>query len=267
MAASAPNPSRTRAKRERIETKPAATVASDTGANGCNAGKAAVHPQPDPLWSVVDRYLVAQLVPQDAALTEALRDSSSAGLPTINVAPNQGKLLHLLARIHHARRILEIGTLGGYSAIWLARALPAGGRLVSLEIDHKHAEVARVNLHRAGLSDVVEVRLGKALDSLAALVAEAAPPFDLVFIDADKPSNPDYFCWALKLIRPGGVIIVDNVVRRGLVADASSTDANVLGVRRLNDLIAAEKRVSATSVQTVGSKGHDGFTIIVVGES
>ena len=231
------------------------------------AAAPAAHPHADPLWSVVDQYLVAQLVPQDAALTDALRDSTSAGLPTINVAPNQGKFLHLLARIHRARRILEIGTLGGYSAIWLARALPADGRLITLEIDPKHAEVARANLHRAGLADVAEVRLGRAVESLANLVAEAAAPFDLVFIDADKPSHPDYFSWALKLTRPGSVIIVDNVVRRGLVADAASTDLNVIGVRRLNDLIAAEKRVSATSVQTVGSKGHDGFTLIVVGES
>jgi predicted O-methyltransferase YrrM len=224
-------------------------------------------PGPDPLWTIVDQYLVAQLVPQDDALTEALRTSTVAGLPAIHVAPNQGKMLNLLARIRGATRILEIGTLGGYSTIWLARALPPGGRLITLEIDPRHATVARANLANAGLSDVAEVRLGRAVESLAAMASVSTPPFDFVFIDADKPSNPEYFTWALAMTRPGSVIIVDNVVRRGLVADASSTDANVIGVRRLNDLIAAEKRVSATSVQTVGSKGHDGFTLIVVGES
>lgn len=221
-------------------------------------------PKPDPLWATVDRYLVDALVPQDAALTQAIVDSAAAGLPPINVAPNQGKLLHLLARALGAKRILEVGTLGGYSAIWLARALPADGRLVTLEIDPKHAEVARANLARAGVAAQVEVRLGRGIDSLTALVDEQATPFDLAFIDADKPSNPEYFAWALRLVRPGGVIIVDNTVRRGLVADAGSTDASVLGVRRLNELIAAEPRVSATSVQTVGSKGHDGFTLILI---
>ena len=218
----------------------------------------------DPLWTAVDRYLVDLLVPQDSALTDALRDSDAAGLPPINVAPNQGKLLHLLAKISGAKRILEIGTLGGYSAIWLARALPPDGQLVTLEIDARHAEVARHNLARAGLTSVSVVLLGRAVESLSRLVSDDTRPFDLVFIDADKPSNPEYFLWALKLTRPGGVIIVDNVVRRGLVADADSTDANVLGVRRLNELIATEPRVSATSVQTVGSKGHDGFTLILV---
>ncbi len=221
-------------------------------------------PDHDQLWSTVDRYLVDMLVPQDAALTESLDDSEKAGLPAISVAPNQGKFLHLLAKMSGARRILEIGTLGGYSAIWLARALPPGGRLVTLEIDPRHADVATRNLARAGLGELATVILGRAVESLARLVEGGAEPFDFVFIDADKASIPEYFALTLKLIRVGGVIVVDNVVRRGLVADASSTDANVLGVRRLNEIIAAEPRVTATSVQTVGSKGHDGFTLILV---
>ncbi|WP_437839884.1 O-methyltransferase [Sorangium sp. So ce1153] len=215
-------------------------------------------------WSAVDRYITDLLVPSDAALDAALGDSAAADLPPINVAPNQGKLLHLLARIQGARSILEIGTLGGYSTIWLARALPAGGRLVTLELDPKHAEVARANIARAGLADVVELRLGRALDTLPALAAEGRGPFDFIFIDADKPSNPDYFAWALKLSRRGSVIVVDNVVRKGAVADPESADPNVQGVQRLNKLIAAEPRVSATAVQTVGSKGYDGFAIALV---
>ncbi|HTN92904.1 MAG TPA: O-methyltransferase [Sorangium sp.] len=215
-------------------------------------------------WSAVDRYITDLLVPSDAALDAALGDSAAADLPPINVAPNQGKLLHLLARIQGARSILEIGTLGGYSTIWLARALPAGGRLVTLELDPKHAEVARANVARAGLADVVELRLGPALETLPALAAEGRGPFDFIFIDADKPSNPDYFAWALKLSRRGSVIVVDNVVRKGAVADPDSADPNVQGVQRLNKLIAAEPRVSATAVQTVGSKGYDGFAIALV---
>ncbi|WP_437665550.1 O-methyltransferase [Sorangium sp. So ce1182] len=215
-------------------------------------------------WSAVDRYITDMLVPSDAALDAALGASAAADLPPINVAPNQGKLLHLLARIQGARSILEIGTLGGYSTIWLARALPAGGRLVTLELDPKHAEVARANIARAGLADVVELRLGRALDTLPALAAEGRGPFDFIFIDADKPSNPDYFAWALKLSRRGSVIVVDNVVRKGAVADPESADPNVQGVHRLNKLLAAEPRVSATAVQTVGSKGYDGFAIALV---
>jgi len=215
-------------------------------------------------WTAVDRYITDLLVPADPVLEAALQASTAAGLPAINVAPNQGKLLHLLARIHGARTILEIGTLGGYSTIWLARALPAGGRLVTLELDPKHAEVARANFVGAGLADLIELRLGRALDTLPGLAAEKRGPFDLIFIDADKVSIPEYFTWALKLSRPGTVIIVDNVVRKGAVVDATTSDPSVQGVRRFNQLLAAEKRVSATSLQTVGSKGYDGFTLAVV---
>lgn len=215
-------------------------------------------------WTVIDDYLTAALLPPDAALDAALAASEAAGLPSIAVAPNQGRMLHILARSIGARRILEIGTLGGYSTIWLGRALPADGRLISLEFDPHHAEVARGNIARAGLGDRVEVRTGRAIDSLPVLAGERGGPFDLVFIDADKPSNPDYFAWAMKLIRPGGLIIVDNVVRGGAVADAASQDANVIGVRRMNAMIAAEPRAVATAVQTVGSKGHDGFALIFV---
>ncbi|AGP32378.1 O-methyltransferase [Sorangium cellulosum] len=215
-------------------------------------------------WSAVDRYITDLLVPPDAALDAALEASAAAGLPPINVAPNQGKLLNLLARIHGARTILEIGTLGGYSTIWLARALPAGGRLITLESEPKHAEVARANLDRAGVADRVELRLGRALDTLPKLAAEGRGPFDLIFIDADKPSNPDYFAWALKLSRRGSVIVVDNVVRRGAVVDPESADPNVQGVRRLYELLAAERRVSATAIQTVGAKGHDGLAVALV---
>ena len=180
------------------------------------------------------------------------------------MAPNQGKLLHLYARMAGARAILEIGTLGGYSTIWLARALPPDGRLVTLEADPRHAEVARANLARAGLSGQVEVRLGPALDTLARLRAEGAGPFDFVFIDADKDSYPDYFEWAVELSRPGCVIVADNMVRRGAVADASSDDPLVRGTRRMNELMAADPRVVATEIQTVGSKGYDGFALALV---
>jgi len=215
-------------------------------------------------WTEVDRYITDLLVAPDPALDAALAASAAAGLPPIAVAPNQGKLLHLLARMQGARRILEIGTLGGYSTIWLARALPPGGRLVTLEADPKHAEVARANLARAGLTGVVELRLGKAAETLPRMAAERPGPFDLVFIDADKAGTADYFAWALKLSRVGSVIIVDNVVRQGAVIEAGSADANVQGIRRFNEVLAAEKRVSATEVQTVGSKGHDGFALAVV---
>ncbi|MDB4975368.1 MAG: methyltransferase [Myxococcaceae bacterium] len=216
------------------------------------------------LWTDVDRYITHLLVPADAALDGALEASHKAGLPAINVAPNQGKLLQLLAQIQGARSILEIGTLGGYSTIWLARALPSDGRLVTLEADPKHAEVARHNLARAGLANLVELRLGKALETLPALLQEDRGPFDLVFIDADKENIPHYFSWALKLTRPGSVIIVDNVVRKGAVADAQTSDVNVQGVRRFNELLAKEPRVSATAIQTVGSKGYDGFALVRV---
>ncbi len=216
-------------------------------------------------WNAVDDYLNDTLVLPDAVLEAALQASTAAGLPQINVSPPQGKFLHLLARVQGARNILEIGTLGGYSAIWLARALPpGGGRLITLEVDAKHAEVARANLARAGLANVTQVRLGRAIDTLPELERESAGPFDLVFIDADKPSNPEYFAWALKLSRRGTVIVVDNVVRGGAVADAASSDAAVLGVRRLNQMMATEPRISATAIQTVGSKGYDGFALALV---
>ncbi|MFF1417531.1 O-methyltransferase [Streptomyces sp. NPDC058280] len=212
-------------------------------------------------WNAVDRYFTDQLVPADEALSAALAASDAAGLPAINVAPNQGKLLHLLARIQGARTILEIGTLGGYSTIWLGRALPEDGRLISLEYDPAHADVARANLARAGLDKIAEVRTGAALETLPRLAEEGAGPFDLVFVDADKPNNPHYLEWALKLTRPGSVIIVDNVVRGGAVADAASTDAAVRGTQRMIELMSANPRLSATAVQTVGSKGYDGFAL------
>jgi predicted O-methyltransferase YrrM len=217
-------------------------------------------------WTAVDQYLTDLLVKPDAALDAALQSSADAGLPAISVSACQGKLLHVLARLQSARNILEIGTLGGYSTIWLARALPEGGKLITLEIDPKHAEVARANIARAGVADRVEVRLGKALDLLPKIATERLIPFDLIFIDADKPSNPDYFAWALKLSRPGSLIVVDNVIRDGKVIDADSSDPSIQGVRRLNELIAAEPRVSATVIQTVGSKGYDGLAIAVVVE-
>jgi predicted O-methyltransferase YrrM len=215
-------------------------------------------------WTAVDRYVDDLLVGHDAALEASLQASAKAGLPAINVAPSQGKLLNLLARVLGARAILEIGTLGGYSTIWLARALPADGRLVTLEIDATHAEVARANIAHAGLSQRVQLRLGPALDTLAQLAAERAGPFDLSFIDADKPNIPAYFKWALQLSRPGSLIVVDNVVRDGAVIEAASLDASVQGVRRLNELMASEPRVSATIIQTVGAKGYDGFALALV---
>jgi len=214
-------------------------------------------------WTAVDRYITDQLVPSDAALDAALASSVANGLPAINVAPNQGKLLHVLARSIGARRILEVGTLGGYSTIWLARALAPGGKVVTLEYEPKHAEVARANIERAGLAHAVDIRVGKAIDTLPKIAAEGGDPFDLVFIDADKSGNADYFAWAMKLTRVGSLIIVDNVVRNGAVIDANG-DANVQGARRLCEAMAAEPRVSATAVQTVGSKGYDGFAIAVV---
>lgn len=217
-------------------------------------------------WTAVDHYISRLFVPPDAALEAALEASAAAGLPAHNVAPNQGKLLMLLAQIHGAQTILEIGTLGGYSTIWLARALHAGGRLVTLEANPKHAEVAKANLARAGLADVVDVRVGRGVDTLPQL-ADEGHSFDLIFIDADKPSNPDYLAWALRLSRRGSLIIADNVVRDGAVIDADSTDPNVQGIRRFNELIAADPRVSTTAIQTVGSKGYDGFALaLVVGE-
>lgn len=212
-------------------------------------------------WDDVDAYFTTHLAPNDEALEAALRDNAAAGLPAIDVAANQGKFLHLLALIQGARRILEIGTLGGYSTIWLARALPADGRLVSLEYSARHAEVACRNIARAGLDGVVEVRVGPALESLPKLTDENPEPFDLVFIDADKANNPHYVEWALKLTRAGSVIVVDNVVRGGRVADAGSTEPDVRGTRAAIELIAAHPRLSGTAIQTVGTKGYDGFAL------
>jgi len=222
----------------------------------------------DKQWAVVDQYITDSLLPADPALEATLKASAAAGLPSIAVSPAQGKLLHLLARFGRARNILEVGTLGGYSTIWLARALPEGGRLVTLEADPKHAEIARANLARAGLGEIVDVRLGLGLDTLPKLQSEGAGPFDLVFIDADKKSNADYFEWALKLSRVGSLILIDNVVRGGAVVNAASEDPNVQGVRRLYERLAGEPRVSATALQTVGLKGYDGLAIaLVVSES
>ncbi|KOU22104.1 methyltransferase [Streptomyces sp. WM6372] len=213
-------------------------------------------------WTAVDDYFDGLLVEEDEALVAANADAEAAGLPAHQVAPNQGKLLHLLARISGARTILEIGTLGGYSTIWLARALPAGGRLVTLEVDPQCADVAAANVARAGLADVVDIRRGRAVDLLPELTDLA--PFDLVFIDADKPSNPDYLKWALELTRPGSVIIGDNVVRDGAVVDSDSADPRVQGVRRFTELIAEHPRLTATALQTVGSKGYDGLVMALV---
>jgi predicted O-methyltransferase YrrM len=215
-------------------------------------------------WTAVDRYLVDTLVLADPVLDAALKTSAEHGLPAINVAPNQGKLLHLFARAIGAKNILEIGTLGGYSTIWLARALPSGGKLITLEADAKHASVARSNLARAGLTETVELILGRAIDTLPKLSHDRRGPFDLIFVDADKPAVPDYFTWSLKLSRPGSVIIVDNVVREGKVTDGASKDASVQGVRRFMEMLAREPRVTATAMQTVGSKGYDGFAIAIV---
>ncbi len=204
------------------------------------------------------------LVPEDGCLKQALSDSEAAGLPPHNVAPNQGKFLHLLARVQGARRILEIGTLGGYSTIWLARALPDEGRLVTLEADPKNAAIASANIERAGLSSVVSVCVGPAIDSLRTMVAAGESPFDFIFIDADKPNNPAYLELSLQLSRPGTVIIGDNVVREGEVANAMSSDARVQGVRSFLEMMSADPRLSATAIQTVGSKGYDGFSMAVV---
>lgn len=218
------------------------------------------------IWTNVDDYTTGLLAPADPVLDAALAAGDAAGLPPINVSAAQGKMLHVLALAVGARRILELGTLAGYSTIWLARALPADGRLITLEVSPKHAEVAQANVARAGLAQVVDVRVGPALDTLPKLVEEGAGPFDLVFIDADKANIPDYFEWTLKLARVGTLIVVDNVVRDGKILDAGSTDASVQGIRKLNELMAADPRVVATVVQNVGAKGYDGFALAVVVE-
>ena len=215
-------------------------------------------------WVAYDDYANGLFMPPDRVLDVALSDSEAAGLPQHAVSPSQGKLLHLLVRLVNARRVLEIGTLGGYSTIWFARALPPGGKVVTLEVDPAHSAVARKNIARAGLADRVEMRSGRAADTLAQLVAEDGGPFDLILIDADKSSNPEYFNWSLRLSRPGTLIVADNVVRDGTVLDADSKDPYVQGVRRFNEIVAAEPRVLVTSLQFVGSKGYDGMTFLLV---
>jgi predicted O-methyltransferase YrrM len=215
-------------------------------------------------WTAVDRYFSNELKLSDAALEAALAANKAAELPAIDVAPNQGKLLQLLAQLTGAKRILEIGTLGGYSTIWLARALPAAGRLITLEFNPKHAEIARRNIERAGLAELVEIRVGPALDTLPKLQTDMKEPFDMVFIDADKPNNAEYLRWALKLSRRGTLIVIDNVVRDGAVIDANSADKDVQGARQLFELLAGEPRLSSTALQTVGIKGYDGFAIAIV---
>ena len=216
------------------------------------------------LWTAVERYFVDSVISSDPVQVETIRANAAAGLPGIDVAPTEGKFLYLLAKIRGAKRILEIGTLGGYSTIWLARALPADGTLVTLEVNAKHAEVAAANLLRAGFSSVVDIRLGPAFDSLEKLVDEGAGPFDFIFIDADKANIPGYLEWSLKLSRLGTVIVVDNVVRDGAVIDPDSADPNVRGVRALFAMLAEDSRLEATALQTVGSKGYDGFALAVV---
>jgi predicted O-methyltransferase YrrM len=216
------------------------------------------------LWNSVDQYITDTLVHPDQALNEAVKANATGGLPAIDVAPNQGKLLYLLARIQGATRILEVGTLGGYSTIWMARALPPSGKLVTLELDPKHAAVAAANIERAGLSSLVDLRIGPALESLARLHADKPAPFDLIFLDADKPNNPVYLEWAIKLSRPGTIIIGDNVIRDGAILDPNDPDPRVSGTRTFLEHLGSHPRLEATALQTVGSKGYDGFAIAVV---
>jgi predicted O-methyltransferase YrrM len=217
-------------------------------------------------WKAVDQYLGQMLVRQDEALEAAAAASTAANLPAIAVSAAQGKLLMLLARMVGAKRVLEIGTLAGYSTIWLARGMGNGGKLITLEIDQKHAQVARANLERAGLGDVVELILGPALATLPKLAAEKRGPFDLIFIDADKENTAQYWEWSLKLSRPGTIIIVDNVVRSGNVLDEASKDGSVQGIRRALEVMSKEKRITATAIQMVGAKGYDGFAVAMVEE-
>jgi predicted O-methyltransferase YrrM len=215
-------------------------------------------------WTAVDEYVSELLAPDDEALEQAVAGAVEAGLPAIQVSPPQGKLLALLARSIGARTALEFGTLGGYSTIWLGRALPGDGRLITLEAELAYAEVARANLDRAGLADKVEVRVGAALESLPALEEEGAGPFDLVFIDADKANTPEYFAWSLERTRSGGLIVADNVVRGGRLIDEDDEDPAIPAQRRFHEMLAAEPRVEATTIQTVGGKGYDGFAIALV---
>jgi predicted O-methyltransferase YrrM len=220
------------------------------------------------LWTAVEKYLVSTLIHPDEAVNEAVHANASAGLPAIDVAPNEGKLLHLIARIQAAARILEVGTLGGYSTIWLARALPPTGRLITLELDPAHAAVAAKNIQRAGLSSLVDIKVGPAAESLATLHADLLvkkiEPFDLIFLDADKPNNPVYLEWAIKLSRPGTIIIGDNVIRDGEILDPNSTNPSVNGTRTFLERLGNHPRLEATALQTVGSKGYDGFAIAIV---
>ncbi|RVD22967.1 O-methyltransferase [Mesorhizobium sp. M4B.F.Ca.ET.017.02.2.1] len=215
-------------------------------------------------WTAVDDYIVSSLFAADPVLDAVLAANRDQGLPAIDVSAAQGKLLSLLVRIRGARRVLEIGTLGGYSTIWMARGLPVDGKVVTLELDPHHARVARSNFERAGVSDRIDLRIGPALQSLAALSGENAGPFDLVFIDADKPNNPNYLDWAMKLSRPGTVIVCDNVIRDGAVVDEDGGDANVEGARAAFSFIGGERRLDGTAIQTVGAKGYDGFAIAIV---
>jgi predicted O-methyltransferase YrrM len=217
-------------------------------------------------WNAMDDYLASRLLPADAALDAALEASAAAGLPSINVAPNQGKLLHLLAKLRGARRILEVGTLGGYSTIWLAKALPSGGHLISLEFNPDNAQVARANIARAGLSDVVSIVVGDAAQTLAKLVADGVEPFDMIFLDADKKSYPTYLNLSLQLSRPGTLIVGDNVIRGGRIADLASADPDVIGLHEFFRLLADNPRLDSTAIQTVGSKGWDGFSMSIVSD-
>jgi len=216
------------------------------------------------MWTAVDKYFTSRFVGADPALDAALAANAAAELPAIDVSANQGKFLHLLARMQQARHILEIGTLGGYSTIWLARALPADGRLITMEFEPRHAAVAQSNINRAGLAERVEIRVGAALGSLAQLATENPEPFDMIFIDADKDNYPNYLPWALKFSRPGTLILADNVVRDGAILDPNHHDPRVQGTRQFLELLAAEPRLAATALQTVGSKGYDGFAMAVV---
>ena len=216
------------------------------------------------IWSAVDNYIDGQLALNDAALDASIIANASGGLPAIDITASQGKLLQMIARLAGARRILEIGTLGGYSTIWLARALPADGKLITLEYDPTHAAVAKSNIERAGLSKIVDVRIGAALDTLPAIESENGGPFDLFFIDADKVNNPNYLEWAIKLSRKGSVIVVDNVVREGGLADANSSDEAIIASRKVVETIGRDPRLDGTVMQTVGTKGYDGFAVAMV---
>ncbi|WP_339246071.1 O-methyltransferase [Paenibacillus sp. FSL R10-2796] len=215
-------------------------------------------------WDKVDQYITGRLIPQDAVLEEVLVTNQQAGLPPFDVSPSQGKFLNLLVQMKGARRILEIGTLGGYSTIWMARALPSDGQIVTLELDPINAQVAKANLSLAEVDHLVELRVGDALEQLSQMKQEGVEPFDFIFIDADKPNNPNYLKWALQFSQPGTVILGDNVIREGEVINENSEDARVVGVREFYDLLAEEPRISATAIQTVGSKGYDGFVLGIV---